>query len=264
MEWYRNGQLLEADKTVIQKRNNRHSLLLQQVGRVDSYGKYQCRAKNSLGEAMALTEVSGKPTPASFKSPSVGEEKERYMLEWVVTSTSPVEGFLVEWRLPGQEGWTSLEAGVHKVGEESYAGQQQITGLQPDTEYEARVGATNVYGPTNSRVFQVCRWFCHLLTHHVLSVLHTGGSQDVPAIHKLLIFIQHHLKHSNGCSPLHTTLPQSLEKCHQKCQYSYSSLQQQFHTERNLNGTKGASSDRKIVKLTVPGLKMCYFSQNLR
>ena len=194
---------------MIQKRNNRHSLLLQQVGRVDSYGKYQCRAKNSLGEAMALTEVSGKPTPASFKSPSVGEEKERYMLEWVVTSTSPVEGFLVEWRLPGQEGWTSLEAGVHKVGEESYAGQQQITGLLPDTEYEARVGATNVYGPTNSRVFQVCRWFCHLLTHHVLSVLHTGGSQDVPAIH-ILIFIQQHLKYSRGCSPLHTTLPQSL------------------------------------------------------
>ena len=167
------------------------------------------------------------------------------MLEWVVTSTSPVEGFLVEWRLAGQEGWTSLEAGVHKVGEESYAGQQQITGLQPDTEYEARVGATNVYGPSNSRVFQVCRWFCHLLTHHVLSVLHPGGSQDfpvlhsggrqdVPAIHILLIFIKDYLNHSDGCWHFNPTLPKSLKKCQHQDQYSYSCWQQQIHTARNL------------------------------
>ena len=42
-----------------------------QVGNIDLHGKYQCRAKNQLGEAMALTEVSGKPAPANFKSPKV-------------------------------------------------------------------------------------------------------------------------------------------------------------------------------------------------
>ena len=40
---------------------------------MDLHGKYQCRAKNPLGEAMALTEVSGKPAPANFKSPKVGK-----------------------------------------------------------------------------------------------------------------------------------------------------------------------------------------------
>ena len=103
MSWYRNGGLLSPEKTVVQTRGNRHSLLLQQVGdwskiltelknpkyifgfsdktvvnifqqvgNVDLHGKYQCRAKNQLGEAMALTEVSGKPAPANFKSPKVG------------------------------------------------------------------------------------------------------------------------------------------------------------------------------------------------
>ena len=102
VSWYRNGGLLSPEKTVVQTRGNRHSLLLQQVGdywgkilaelknpkyifsdktvvnifqqvgSVDLHGKYQCRAKNQLGEAMALTEVSGKPAPANFKSPKVG------------------------------------------------------------------------------------------------------------------------------------------------------------------------------------------------
>ena len=31
VSWYRNGGLLPADKTVVQTRGNRHSLLLQQV-----------------------------------------------------------------------------------------------------------------------------------------------------------------------------------------------------------------------------------------
>ena len=65
---------------------------------------------------MALTEVSGKPAPANFKSPKVGipvllllivlqmgEELERYKLEWVVTSSTPVLQFRVEWKMVGRE-----------------------------------------------------------------------------------------------------------------------------------------------------------------
>lgn len=165
---------------------------------MDLHGKYQCRAKNPLGEAMALTEVSGKPAPANFKSPKVGKlilllfyfnsmsstfiqdrlscsttqslslsithicntftstylkntfafyptntftfycltiftfyhtitftfnhinsqmgsELESYTLEWVVTSSSPVTKFRVEWKIVGKgKDWLSEIAEVMK------------------------------------------------------------------------------------------------------------------------------------------------------
>ena len=146
VEWYRNGQLLDNNKTIIQKRGNRHSLMLQQVGKLDTFGKYQCRATNSLGEDMALTEVSGKAAPAAFKSPAEGREQDRYTLEWVVTSTSTVTEFRVEWREEGADAWESEVTEVEQVEQESYAGQVALTNLKTGLYYVARVSATNSYG----------------------------------------------------------------------------------------------------------------------
>jgi hypothetical protein len=185
VEWYRNGVLLHADRTVIQKLGNRHSLLLQNVGQQDRHGKYQCRARNALGEAMALTEVSGNAAPANFKSPAVGRQLTAYTLEWVVTSTSPVTEFLVEWRPAGGQEWATLAAPIAKVGPESFSGMVSLEGLGHGAAYEARVAATNAYGLSSpSKVFQVTsldiKLFPHIELTIAFSVLHIARAQVGP------------------------------------------------------------------------------------
>ena len=40
VEWYRNGQLLDPRNFVITQRGNRHSLLLQKIGKRDTHGQF--------------------------------------------------------------------------------------------------------------------------------------------------------------------------------------------------------------------------------
>eukprot|EP00090_Calanus_glacialis_P024545 TRINITY_DN3816_c0_g1_i1.p1 TRINITY_DN3816_c0_g1~~TRINITY_DN3816_c0_g1_i1.p1 ORF type:complete len:511 (-),score=71.37 TRINITY_DN3816_c0_g1_i1:374-1906(-) len=147
VEWYKNGQLLDLKNNVITKRGNRHSLLLQKIGETDTHGKYQCRAVNQFGEAMALTEVSGKAAPANFKSLPMGQGLTTYNLEWVVTSSSDVSEFKVEYREDSEgNSWEEVVAKVDKVEHESYAGEVTLEKLRPATRYVARVAAKNSYG----------------------------------------------------------------------------------------------------------------------
>jgi hypothetical protein len=71
-----------------------HSLILQKIGETDTHGKYQYRAVNQFGEA----KVSGKAAPANFKSLPMGQRLTTHNLEWVVTSSSDVSEFKVEYR----------------------------------------------------------------------------------------------------------------------------------------------------------------------
>ena len=117
------------------------------AGEREIHGKYDCRARNDYGEAMATTEVSGKAAPANFKSSKMSEEERSYTLEWVGTSTSPVTEFQVEYRMEdAAEKWENLTVEVVKVGAESYSGRVTLDGLQPATKYQARVAAKNSYG----------------------------------------------------------------------------------------------------------------------
>ena len=156
VEWYKNGHLLDPASNVITKRGNRHSLLLQNIGQSNTHGKYECRALNEFGEAMALTEVSGKAAPANFKSLPLGNSKTEYKLEWVVTSSSAVTEFQVRYREDREDkDWQEVVVKVDKVEEESYAGEVLFEKLRPATKYVAQVKAKNSYGYSDySRDFE--------------------------------------------------------------------------------------------------------------
>ena len=97
---------------------------------------------------MATTEVSGKAAPANFKSNSMSEKEDEYILEWVVTSTSLVTEFNVEYSRDdaSENEWIPVASNVNKVGDASYAGKVSLHNLLPATKYAVRVAAKNSYG----------------------------------------------------------------------------------------------------------------------
>merc|ERR1712130_1012927 len=133
---------------------------------------------------MALTEVSGKPAPANFKSPRVGDELSRYKLEWVVTSSSPVVRFRAEWKMLGNKAeWQREIVEVRKVGAESYAGEVALEELLPGREYLARVAATNSYGESQpGEGFQFST-----LSKTVSSASTSSSSRLLLPLHNLLL-----------------------------------------------------------------------------
>ena len=77
----------------------------------------------------------------------MGSEETSYLLEWVVTSTSPVTEFQVEFRLDQAAArWENLTAEVEEVAPESFSGSVGLENLLPGTRYLARVRAKNSYG----------------------------------------------------------------------------------------------------------------------
>lgn len=148
--WYRNGQVLEKTKNVINQRGNRHTLLITQITG-STHGKYECRARNDFGEDMKTIEVSGKASPAEFKSGQLGEKKKKYALEWVVESITQVTEFKVEYRKVKDDSdkWMKKMVTPTKVDPKGYAGEVVIDDLAPSTEYVARVSSKNDFGYSN-------------------------------------------------------------------------------------------------------------------
>ncbi len=82
VEWYRNGALLPPAHTVTASRGPVHRLIIPAIGNRDTFGRYSCRAVNSLGEAMRRTEVGGLADSAVFAA----EEADPATLAWTVRS----------------------------------------------------------------------------------------------------------------------------------------------------------------------------------
>jgi len=148
--WYRNGKVLEETKNVISQHGNRHTLVITKITG-STHGKYECLARNQFGEDKKMIEVSGKASPAEFKSSLWGEKKKKYELEWVVESITEVTQFQVEYRkVTDDDGeWIKRNVIPSKVDKRSYAGKVVIDGLNPSTEYVARVKSKNNFGLSN-------------------------------------------------------------------------------------------------------------------
>lgn len=74
----------------MESRGNKHTLTIRNVQGSD-FGNYSCVADNSLGRAKKYMELSGRPSPAEFKSTPYSRAKDSYNLTWVVESYPPLE-----------------------------------------------------------------------------------------------------------------------------------------------------------------------------
>eukprot|EP00090_Calanus_glacialis_P045754 TRINITY_DN8695_c0_g1_i4.p1 TRINITY_DN8695_c0_g1~~TRINITY_DN8695_c0_g1_i4.p1 ORF type:complete len:487 (+),score=100.92 TRINITY_DN8695_c0_g1_i4:183-1643(+) len=156
VEWRKDGEVIKKDKKRLKIHHfgSKHSLSIKSVKRED-YGSYSCQASNYLGSTTALQEISGKASPAQFKSSPKGTEESSYLLEWSSMSYTPITEFHLETRQAGSSAWRAYSVSPH-ADQELYhsAGKLYLTKLERATAYQARVKSHNKEGMSRwSHVF---------------------------------------------------------------------------------------------------------------
>ncbi|XP_066144247.1 limbic system-associated membrane protein-like isoform X1 [Euwallacea fornicatus] len=99
--WYRDTMQLDTtERRIMESRGSRHTLVIRKVNRQD-FGNYTCVADNQLGKTRKSIQLTGKPHPVKFNSPTTSKWKENYNISWEVESLSPIEEYkLLYRRLP--------------------------------------------------------------------------------------------------------------------------------------------------------------------
>merc|ERR1712106_1228079 len=87
VEWRKDGIVIKKNEARVHLNHygKQHSLSIESVQKED-YGSYACRATNYLGFVEATQQISGKASPAQFKSSPNGTEDSSYLLEWTSMS----------------------------------------------------------------------------------------------------------------------------------------------------------------------------------
>merc|ERR1712071_261857 len=105
---------------------HRHSLSIMDIS-TEKLGQYQCKAVNSLGQAMNTVTVTGLASPAVILSPSNGEDSNLYTLKWRSSSISPIQMFRGEVQREGEEredaAWVVTEVVTEEKEEEIEEGE---------------------------------------------------------------------------------------------------------------------------------------------
>jgi len=144
VDWFKDGKLLPPKENVITKRLNRHILVLPGIIKGDKIGRYECRAKNALGEAAASTQVKKTANPAQFTSAADGTDMTKYVLEWVVISHSEVAECNIRFKIDDDsKEWMFITANVKKAEPDTYVGKVTLEHLRPGSRYVVQIASKN-------------------------------------------------------------------------------------------------------------------------
>ncbi|XP_014285847.3 opioid-binding protein/cell adhesion molecule homolog [Halyomorpha halys] len=169
VRWYRSALKLDVtDDHTTEKRGNRHRLIIRQV-QLQDLDNYTCEALNNLGKSRQYIVLSGNPRVAIFRSNPLSKWRDCYNISWSVFSYTPLQEHRLFYRrkqfdgqLPNsllterwganmthwyQHEWTEIIIPVDvyndDITQEKY---YLITNLDPATQYEAKVKASNSFG----------------------------------------------------------------------------------------------------------------------
>ncbi|CAH1130026.1 unnamed protein product [Ceutorhynchus assimilis] len=96
--WYRDTMQLDTTELkLMESRGSRHTLVIRKVNKQD-FGNYTCVADNQLGKTRKSIQLTGKPRPVKFNSPTTGKSRENYNISWEVESLSPIEEYKLLYR----------------------------------------------------------------------------------------------------------------------------------------------------------------------
>ncbi|XP_055312013.1 limbic system-associated membrane protein [Sitodiplosis mosellana] len=155
MMWYQNSFLLDpTDRRSMQSKGDRYTLTIRNFQPSD-FGNYSCVADNALGRTKKYIEISGRPGPAEFISPTFSGSLEVYNLTWSVESIPPLEEIRLLYRRlmmnetyqhPGKWHDILLIPTLTRSNGNHYVMSHVIRGLEGNSVYEAIVQAKNRYG----------------------------------------------------------------------------------------------------------------------
>ncbi|XP_021925523.1 lachesin-like isoform X1 [Zootermopsis nevadensis] len=151
--WYQDTILLDpTDRRKMESRGNKHTLNIRNVQGSD-FGNYSCVADNSLGRAKKYMELSGRPSPAEFRSAPFSRSLDSYNLTWVVESYPLLEEVRLLYRKlmmnetyqhPGK--WHDVILPAPHDETFTHVMSYNIKGLDHGSVFEAIVQAKNKYG----------------------------------------------------------------------------------------------------------------------
>ncbi|XP_075214115.1 lachesin-like [Lycorma delicatula] len=151
--WYQDSFLLEpTERRTMETRGNKHTLTIKNIQSND-FGNYSCVAENSLGRAKKYMELSGRPSPAQFRSEPYSRSRNSYNITWLLESYPPLEEVRLLYRKmklnetfqqPGK--WH--EVMLKPINEETFSHlmSYNIRDLETNSVFEAIVQAKNRYG----------------------------------------------------------------------------------------------------------------------
>lgn len=139
--WTKDGNTITQG---VEKRGSKHTLTLKNMNKF-KYGHYKCQGENNLGKVEDTIDLPGHAYEPEFKSSSIGNSDTSFLIEWTSKSFSPITDFLLEVCPSMSSSCSKYNVNPITEGEGPflYAGKKNITGLQPATQYVARVSAKN-------------------------------------------------------------------------------------------------------------------------
>ena len=142
MRWSKEGEEIEAGAHFELEVKERHALIvIKDASRLDD-GPYRLYAENELGSDSAVIEIRISDRPDSPRLPLIEVVGDTYVnLSWQTPNWdggSAITNYVIEKRTPGMDTWIRCASTRYLL--------HQVTGLNPQREYEFRVFAENIYG----------------------------------------------------------------------------------------------------------------------
>jgi len=146
--WEKDGNLVVDNQRVRPiSKGSKHTLIITYV-KSEDFGKYACKASNSLGSQQKVIELTGHASPAQFKSSASGSSENSFLIEWSSSSFTPITKFKLEIKERNSNNWKSYNVDAHQdeTAINHWAGKQYLSDLKGATQYKARVSAENDEG----------------------------------------------------------------------------------------------------------------------